>query len=287
MLGLHHAVKVASQAETNMQKLLAARASEFTQTKLVPIFVGTFNVGGNDPGYEPLESWLDPNKHGEPLPDIYAIGIQEVVELTPGKILATDPERGRIWENELKKSLSAVCGRNGSKEGYIQIQSHQLVGLLLCVFVKESIVESIRDVQYEITKVGLKGMAGNKGGIAVSLVFGNTRMCFVTAHLAAGHGNVEDRNRDYADIEENTAFGRQRQIKIADHTHVFWFGDFNYRIDLPDDEVRRLVSDNHLDIMLASDQVDLTTVSFDLQLHLVICGHYCWRGIPRVPRRNS
>lgn len=252
LVGLHHAVKVASQAEMNVQKLMAARASEFTQTIFGNVFVGTFNVGGNDPGYEPLDAWLDPR--GE-LPDIYAIGIQEVVELTPGKILATDPERARIWENELRKTLLTVCGRYKSKEGYIQIQSHQLVGLLMCVYVKDSVLASIRDVQYEITKVGLKGMAGNKGGIAVSLVYGNTPLCFVTAHLAAGQSNIEDRNRDYLDINENTAFGRQRQLKILDHAHIFWFGDFNYRVDLPDEEVRRHLSENNLDSLLANDQL--------------------------------
>lgn len=93
----------------------------------------------------------------------------------------------------------------------------------------------VRDVQYEITKVctlivlwsneiftilkkvGLRGMAGNKGGIAVHLVFHNSSLCFITAHLAAGQSNVDERNSDYQEITEQTAFGRQRNIKIADH----------------------------------------------------------------------
>jgi hypothetical protein len=89
--------------------------------------------------------------------------MQEVCELTPGKILTTgtrifqynpfihisyplvtvDPERGAIWERELRKYLP----------GYVQLQSHQLVGLLLCLYVKEEIVANVRDIQYEITKV--------------------------------------------------------------------------------------------------------------------------------------
>ena len=57
--------------------------------------------------------------------------------------ISIDPERGVIWEREIKRYLP----------GYVQVQSHQLVGLLLCIFVKEELVDCIRDVQYEITKV--------------------------------------------------------------------------------------------------------------------------------------
>lgn len=58
--------------------------------------------------------------------------------------LRIDPERGMIWERELKRYLP----------GYVQVQSHQLVGLLMCLFVKEELVDCVRDVQYEVTKVG-------------------------------------------------------------------------------------------------------------------------------------
>ncbi len=66
-------------------------------------------------------------------------------------------------------------------------------------------------------------MAGNKGGIAVHMVFHNSSLCFVTAHLAAGQSNVEERNADYHEITEQTAFGRQRVIKIHHHQYVLFF----------------------------------------------------------------
>jgi hypothetical protein len=72
-----------------------------------------------------------------------------------------------------------------------------------------------------IFKVGLRGMAGNKGGIAVHLVFHNTSLCFVTAHLAAGQSNVDERNADFNEITEQSAFGRQRNVKIQDHQYAY------------------------------------------------------------------
>lgn len=60
-------------------------------------------------------------------------------------------------------------------------------------------------------------MAGNKGGIAVHMVFHNSSLCFVTAHLAAGQSNVDERNSDFIEINEQTAFGRRRNFKIFHH----------------------------------------------------------------------
>jgi hypothetical protein len=38
-------------------------------------------------------------------------------------------------------------------------------------------------------------------------------------------------------------------------SQIFWFGDLNYRIDLPDSEVRYLVAMKKWDDLLKSDQV--------------------------------
>jgi hypothetical protein len=58
-------------------------------------------------------------------------------------------------------------------------------------------------------------MAGNKGAVAIRMDYVNTQICFVTAHLAAGFSNYDDRNRDYAVISEGLRFQRNRGI--ADH----------------------------------------------------------------------
>lgn len=96
-------------------------------------------------------------------------------------------------------------------------------------------------------------MAGNKGGCAIRLDMSSTRLCFVTAHLAAGASNFEERNRDYETISHGLRFLRNKTID--DHDTIIWFGDFNYRIDLPNQEVRELAAKNQLDILLANDQV--------------------------------
>lgn len=96
-------------------------------------------------------------------------------------------------------------------------------------------------------------MAGNKGGCAIRLEYSNTRLCFVTAHLAAGQPNYEERTRDYNTIVHGLRFQRNRTIN--DHDAIIWLGDFNYRIELDDGQVRSAIKTGDLTSLYEHDQV--------------------------------
>ena len=99
----------------------------------------------------------------------------------------------------------------------------------------------------------MSGMAGNKGAVAIRMDYANTRICFVTAHFAAGFANYDERNRDYHTISHGLRFQRNRSIE--DHDAIMWLGDFNYRIGLSDHKVRQLIKAGDLDTMYQNDQV--------------------------------
>lgn len=61
-------------------------------------------------------------------------------------------------------------------------------------------------------KTGLRGMSGNKGAVGIRLDYYDTSFCFITAHLAAGHANVDERNKDYQTISEGLHFLRGKTI---------------------------------------------------------------------------
>lgn len=96
-------------------------------------------------------------------------------------------------------------------------------------------------------------MAGNKGGCAIRLEFSNTRICFVTAHLAAGFANDDERNRDYDTICHGLRF--QNNKSIEDHDAVIWLGDFNYRVGLNNQLVRDLILEGNYEKLYNNDQV--------------------------------
>lgn len=55
-------------------------------------------------------------------------------------------------------------------------------------------------------------MSGNKGAVAIRLEYHDTSFCFVTAHLAAGHSNVEERNMDYRTIMNELHFLKGKNL---------------------------------------------------------------------------
>lgn len=235
------------------------RLSEYSNIENISIWVGTFNLNGKGHGVkEDLSTWLCP-KLNEPQsqPEIIAVGFQEIVELSPQQIMSTDPARRQVWEEAVDQTLNARSKE--SSEKYVLLRSGQLVGAALMVFVKVKVLKSIKNVEGSVKKTGMSGIAGNKGAVAIRMDYASTSLCFVTAHLAAGFANYEERNKDFRTISHGLRFQRNRSIE--DHQSIIWLGDFNYRIGLSDDKVRRYIQAGDLETLYANDQLNLQMVA--------------------------
>ena len=68
-------------------------------------------------------------------------------------------------------------------------------------------------------------MSGNKGAVGIRLDYHDTSFCFITAHLAAGHANVEERNADYWTIVNGLQFLRGKTIESHEYVSRPWFAD--------------------------------------------------------------
>ncbi|KAL9103011.1 MAG: hypothetical protein Q9163_001901 [Psora crenata] len=247
---------IANYVNTELEK----RLDEYSTSDKIAMWVGTFNVNGKGDGVQhDLRPWLCPEMNqARPLPDIVAVGFQEIVELSPQQIMSTDPVRRGAWEQAVMKTLNENA-RRASSEEYVLLRSGQLVGTALMVIVKQGALKRLKNVEGSVKKTGMSGMAGNKGAVAIRMDYANTRLCFVTAHLAAGFANYEERNRDYRTIIHGLHFQRNRSIE--DHDAIIWAGDFNYRIGLSDEKVRRLAKAGDLDTLYQNDQLNLQMVA--------------------------
>ena len=181
---------------------------------------------------EKLDSWL---KLKTGAPDIYFIGLEEVVDLTPGHMLSVDPYIKAYWEKKILYEINSF----GDKR-YHSIWSSQLGGLALLLFVDEENKNRIKHIEGDMKKTGFGGISSNKGAIAVHLSLSTTKFCFVVSHLSAGLENVEQRHNDYKSIMKHIRFSKGTRIK--DHDGIIWVGDFNYRILLSNDEVRDCIT---------------------------------------------
>jgi hypothetical protein len=240
---------------------LSRKAADFTSSLPIYIWVGTFNLNGKTTGIDQdLSPWLHAQSRSFHLDyDIYAVGFQEIVELSPQQIMSTDPAYRARWEQAVKASLNENPHRLNPNDEYVLLRSGQLVGAALMIFVKASVLSSIKNVEGSIKKTGLSGIAGNKGAVAIRMDFSSTSICFVTAHLAAGFANYEERNRDYKTISHGLRFQKDRAIE--DHDSIIWLGDFNYRVGLSDDRARNLVKSNDIDTLYENDQLNIQMVA--------------------------
>lgn len=238
---------------------LGRRASEYTSSRTINIWVGTFNLNGKTVGMsEDLSPWLCPNvENALQMPEIMAVAFQEIVELSPQQILQTDPHRRQQWEEVVRVTLNKKAAALGS-EDYIMLRGGQLVGASLSIFVKVNVLPYIKNVEGAVKKTGMSGMAGNKGAVAIRMDYADTSICLVTAHLAAGFANYEERNQDYRTIANGLRFQRNRSIE--DHKSVIWFGDFNYRIGMANERARQLVEACELGKLYENDQLNLQMV---------------------------
>ncbi|KAI8640786.1 Endonuclease/exonuclease/phosphatase [Parasitella parasitica] len=230
----------------NVTRQLTKRVKEYSSSRKITIFSGSYNLNGKGFNGESLDPWLLQHFRlgNDEEPDIYVIGFQELVELSPQQVMATDAEKRQIWEQHIEKTLNS---RSGVKSKYTLLRSNQLVGAALIIFVKSNIVDEIRNVETSIKKTGIMGIAGNKGAVAIRMDYGDTSFCFVAAHLASGHSNVDDRNADYHTINEGLRFLRGKTIDSHN--------DLNYRVSLPNEEARLYASEGNIEALFRNDQL--------------------------------
>ncbi|KAJ3010129.1 UNVERIFIED_CONTAM: inositol polyphosphate 5-phosphatase [Siphonaria sp. JEL0065] len=230
---------------------LSARKAEFCSFEDIDVFIGTWNVNGKTPGSDPIGDWLH-SRVATQQPNLVIIGIQELIELTAQQFVQADFEDLRSkWQDALFNTLN-------QQSSYVLLRSLNLMALGMFAYVRRDCVEKVRFVEISTIKTGLGGLGANKGGIGLSLQYQDTSMLFITAHMAAGQNSVEERNRDYDTIRNGLVFKRKA---VKEHDMRFWLGDFNYRVDLPNEEARHYLALGDFGPLRAHDQLLVSQAS--------------------------
>ncbi|XP_012373323.1 synaptojanin-1 isoform X1 [Octodon degus] len=250
------------RASSKVLKSMCENFYKYSKPKKIRVCVGTWNVNGGKQfrsiafKNQTLTDWLldapklagiqeFQDKRSKPT-DIFAIGFEEMVELNAGNIVNASTTNQKLWAVELQKTISR-------DNKYVLLASEQLVGVCLFVFIRPQHAPFIRDVAVDTVKTGMGGATGNKGAVAIRMLFHTTSLCFVCSHFAAGQSQVKERNEDFIEIARKLSFPMGRLL--FSHDYVFWCGDFNYRIDLPNEEVKELIRQQNWDSLIAGDQL--------------------------------
>ncbi|NXJ37669.1 SHIP2 phosphatase, partial [Ciconia maguari] len=238
------------EAFCQLLQLMKIQHSNLDEPDLISVYVGTWNMGSTPPPRS-LASWLTSRGLGRTqdettacVPhDIYVIGTQE------------NSLGDREWVEFLRASLKTLMTID-----YRVVALQCLWSIKIVVLVKPEHERRISHVHTSSVKTGIANTLGNKGAVGVSFLFNGTSFGFVNCHLASGSEKTHRRNQNYSDILRSLVLGDKR-LSAFDltlrFTHLFWFGDLNYRLDMDVQDILAHITKKEFEALLAVDQLNL------------------------------
>ncbi|KAF8494032.1 Endonuclease/exonuclease/phosphatase [Gautieria morchelliformis] len=254
---------IPSAVTSSNHKSIPSTVETFDDSSVKTSMAASFDVRSSTDTFtqsSPPSSIISAND--EDLPDMFILGLQELDLSTEALLYSTSTLKADAW-------ISAIFAALGkSANDYIKLVSKQLVGVLIVVIVRRDIQPIVKEVSTGTAAVGLMGIMGNKGAAAVRLRLNSTTATFVCAHLAAFDDYVDRRNSDFQEVARKLEFPitwkgtrntRPLTANLWETDMLFWLVNLNYRIDLPDEEIRTLLMSEPRGIeygtLLAYDQL--------------------------------
>lgn len=246
-------------------EMLSSRRSEYVSSDEFKMHICTFNTNGQF--YNPsvrLREWVRPENE----PDLVVVGLQEM-DLRPEVVMIRhDLLVGEAWSSAILQCLHEPHldkKEDDAKEppGYILLETKQLAGIWIALFAKQDRLGDLGDLSTTSVMTGFAGFAGNKGACCVRLRIHDSYVHFANAHLAAFQDGADKRNFDFHDISKRAIFaassaGRPFSTSaLADCDLCVFFGDLNYRIDMPIDAIRSSIKRAAWPALLEHDQLKL------------------------------
>lgn len=181
------------------------------------------------------------------LPGLVVVSVQEcqpvLYNITESKL--DDLAPAELW----RTMVQSVLGRHFSIVG-----NRTMGAVQITVFCRTNLVHTISHMSVGHVSCGLGNFVQNKGGVGVSFRMHETSFAFVGAHLPAHQNKVPERNDAYHRIDQlltplllngdtdesnhevTNWYPSTQSLLCSNFDHVFFMGDFNYRVDCRDQE---------------------------------------------------
>ena len=245
--------------------------------KRIKIRVCTWNINGQL-SYDRiiLDDWLRVDQF---LPDIYAIGFQEVIPLKANALVEDVSGKKELKAvNYWKRTFDHYFAKSRTK--YYWAYSKQLFGIWICIYVSERLYSSIKNIGHDKgTEGGMKHI-GNKGAVAVRFDLQmryndkdfKVGLCFINTHLKAGEKKAAQRNESFRAIMTKLRFKNQNYTEkdsdekntVYDNDIIIFFGDLNVRTQNSNRNwVKTQIEQNNLKELLQFDELAISRQNGD------------------------
>ncbi|XP_026082865.1 phosphatidylinositol 3,4,5-trisphosphate 5-phosphatase 2A-like [Carassius auratus] len=238
------------EAFCQLLQLMKNKHSNQDEPDMISIFIGTWNMG-SVPAPKSLCSWILSRGLGKTL--------DEMAVTIPHDIYVFGTQENSVCEKEWVETLRCVL-KDYTEIDYKLIAVQTLWNIKIVVLVKAEHENRISHVGMSSVKTGIANTLGNKGAVGVSFMFNGTSFGFVNCHLTSGNEKIHRRNQNYLDILRQLSLG-DKQLNSFDislrFTHLFWFGDLNYRLDMDIQEILNYINRKEFEPLLKVDQLNL------------------------------
>ncbi|XP_026907531.1 phosphatidylinositol polyphosphate 5-phosphatase type IV isoform X1 [Acinonyx jubatus] len=197
----------------------ADELARYFPDRSMALFVATWNMQGQKELPPNLDELLLPAE-ADYAQDLYVIGVQEGCS-----------DR-REWEVRLQETLGPR---------YVTLYSTAHGALYMSVLIRRDLIWFCSEVESSTVTTRIVSHIKTKGALGVSFTFFGTSFLFITSHFTSGDGKVSERLLDYSRTVQGLALPRSvpdtspYRSDAADVTTrfdgVFWFGDFNFRLN--------------------------------------------------------
>uniref|UniRef100_A0A8C2T942 Phosphatidylinositol polyphosphate 5-phosphatase type IV n=1 Tax=Coturnix japonica TaxID=93934 RepID=A0A8C2T942_COTJA len=224
----------------------AEELSRYFPDRNIGIFVATWNMQGQKELPENLDDFLLPTDP-DYAQDMYVIGVQEGC-----------PDR-REWEIRLQETLGPH---------YVMLYSAAHGVLYMSVFIRRDLIWFCSEVEYATVTTRIVSQIKTKGALGICFTFFGTSFLFITSHFTSGDSKVNERKLDYNKtiqaltlpkvVPDTNPYRSSSGDVTTRFDEVFWFGDFNFRLNKDRETVDSILNQNPetgVSKLLAYDQL--------------------------------
>ncbi|XP_078514745.1 phosphatidylinositol 3,4,5-trisphosphate 5-phosphatase 2 isoform X1 [Lissotriton helveticus] len=238
------------EAFCQLLQLMKNKHSNQDEPDMISVFIGTWNMGSVPP-QKNITSWIGSKGLGKTL--------DEMTVTIPHDIYVFGTQENSVTDKDWIDFLRGVL-KDCTEIEYRSIAVQSLWNIKIAVLVKPEHENRISHISTSSVKTGIANTLGNKGAVGVSFMFNGTSFGFVNCHLTSGNEKTGRRNQNYLDILRLLSLG-DKQLNSFDislrFTHLFWFGDLNYRLDMDIQEILNYINRKEFDPLLKVDQLNL------------------------------
>lgn len=151
----------------------------------------------------------------------------------------------REWEIRLQETLGPH---------YVLLHSAAHGVLYMSVFIRRDLIWFCSEVEYATVTTRIVSQIKTKGALGICFTFFGTSFLFITSHFTSGDSKVNERKLDYnktiqaLTLPKNVPDTNPYRSSSSDVTtrfdEVFWFGDFNFRLNKDRETVDSILNQN-------------------------------------------